>query len=56
MWRRRLIRAKARKDLISVEQLAGELKTSRKELRRSIGITKKEACYVCSSFALRIAL
>lgn len=43
MWRRRLVRAKARKDLDSVEQLTGELKTSRKELRRSIGITKTEA-------------
>lgn len=39
MWRRRLIRAKSRKDPEQETQLAGELKNSRKELRKAIGKT-----------------
>lgn len=34
MWRRRLIRAKCRKDPEQVSQLVGELKASRKELKK----------------------
>lgn len=43
MWRRRLIRAKDRKDQELETQLAGELKTSRKELRKAIEKAKKRA-------------
>lgn len=43
MWRRILIRAKGRKSLERVSQLAGELKNNRKELRKAIGKAKREA-------------
>lgn len=43
MWRRRLVRAKGRKSLELVSQLAGELKDCRKELRIAIGTAKRKA-------------
>lgn len=43
MWRRRLIRAKVRKDPERVSPLVGELKNSRKEFRKAIGKANKEA-------------
>lgn len=43
MWRRRLVRAKGRNNQEREAQLAGELKNSRKELRRAIGNAKKKA-------------
>lgn len=43
MWRRRLLRAKSRQNDEQVTQLAGELRKSRKELRKMIGLAKKNA-------------
>lgn len=43
MWRRRLTKATSRNNLEKVSQLAGEIKENRKELKRAIGKTKREA-------------
>lgn len=43
MWRRRMIRAKRKDTPKVVEQLAGVLKESRKELKKAIGRAKKKA-------------